>query len=40
MKYEEPKLNILILNTMDVIKTSNTPGKEWVGDNDDWVELD
>ena len=39
MKYEEPKLNILMLDTMDVITTS-TPKKDWSGDNDDWVELD
>ena len=40
MKYEEPKMNRIMFESMDVIRTSNTPEKDWSGDNDNWIELD
>lgn len=34
MKYEEPILEVMKLKNQDIVRTSNTPGYEWDGDED------
>lgn len=34
MKYEEPNIEVMLLENQDVVRTSNTPGYEYGGDED------
>lgn len=34
MKYEEPNIEVMELKIQDIVRTSNTPGYEWDGDED------
>ena len=35
MKYEEPIIAVMELEKKDIVRTSNTPGYNWGGDNDE-----
>ena len=34
MKYEKPILEVMKLENKDIVRTSNTPGYQWGGDED------